>query len=582
MTSYQATTAAHRALSYASSVVAGEIPASKYIILACQRHLDDLEKGNERGLWFDDAAAQKVVDFFSFLKPSKGEWANKPIVLLDWQVFVLACVFGWKKQDGTRRFREVYVEVPRKNGKSTLLAGIGLYMLLADGEPGAEVYSAACTKEQAKIVWDEAVAMRSKNPSLAAKIQDYRTALTVQATNSKFIPLASEDSTLDGLNIHCALIDELHEHPTRALYDVLDTATGSRRSPLLFTITTAGVNRNSICWSQHIYGQKVLESNLRDDGSDAFFAYIACLDKMEGKEDYLPWDDEEQWAKCNPSLGVSVKIDDLRRKAAKAKETPSALNTFLRKHLNVWTQQETRYLPMDKWELCSGIEEDADPMKERLAFLHAAKGRPCMGGLDLSTTTDISAFVLWFPPYGEDHKHTIIPFFWIPADNIEKRSKRDKVSYEVWKTEGFVFTTPGNVIDYDFIRQRIKLLGQQYLVQEIAFDPYNATQIVAQLKEGDGFNMVLHRQGDISMNMPTKELLRLTLTGDIVHLGNPVLRWMADNLVVQEGATGLVKPDKEKSVEKIDGIVAAIMALARVNSKPETSGIDFSKAIEVW
>lgn len=520
-----------------------------------------------------------MVDFFHFLKPSKGEWANKPIELLDWQVFVLANIFGWKRRDGTRRFREVYIEVPRKNGKSTILAGIGLYGLVADGEPGAEIYSAACTKDQAKIVWDEAVAMRSKSESLSKKIQDYRTALTVLATNSKFLPLASEDSTLDGLNIHIALIDELHEHPTRALYDVLDTATGSRRNPLLFTITTAGVSRNSICWSQHIYAQKVLESNLRDDGSDAFFGYIACLDKVEGKEDYLPWDDEEQWAKCNPSLGVSVKIDDLRRKAAKAKETPSALNTFLRKHLNVWTQQETRYLPMDKWEQCSGIEEDADPMKERIAALERLKGKGCFCGLDLSTTTDISAFVQVFRDGG---KVILVPWFWIPGDNIDKRVKRDKVPYDVWVREGFVHTTPGNVIDYDFIRQRIKSLGEQYLIQEIAFDPYNATQIVAQLKEGDGFNMVLHRQGDISMNMPTKELLRLTMTGDIVHLGNPVLRWMADNLVVIEGATGLVKPDKEKSVEKIDGIVAAIMGLARMNATPNYGDVDASKLIEVW
>jgi len=576
MNSYPVT-AAQRALDYATNVVDGTIPASKYIILACKRHLDDLETGNERGLWFDEDAAQRVVDFFKFLKPSKGEWANQPIELLDWQVFVLANIFGWKRADGTRRFREAYIEVPRKNGKSTLLAGIGLYGLVADGEPGAEIYSAACTKEQAKIVWDEAVAMRAKSESLAKKIQDYRTALTVQATNSKFLPLASEDSTLDGLNIHIALIDELHEHPNRALYDVLDTATGSRRNPLLFTITTAGVSRTSICWLQHTYAQKVLESNLRDDGSDSFFAFIACLDKVAGKEDYLAWDDEREWAKCNPSLGVSVKLDDLRRKAAKAKETPSALNTFLRKHLNVWTQQETRYLPMDKWALCGGIEEDADPLKERLAALERLKNKECIGGLDLSTTTDISAFVLVFK---DGNKILLMPWFWIPGDNVDKRAKRDKVPYDVWVREGFVLTTPGNVIDYDFIRQRIKSLGQQYLIKEIAFDPYNATQIVGQLKDQDGFEMVLHRQGDVSMNMPTKELLRLTLTGDLVHLNNPVLTWMADNLVVHEGATALVKPDKEKSVEKIDGIVAAIMAIGRYNANPtqEFSG----NLIEVW
>lgn len=593
----------HPAHQYALDVVEGRIPACEFIILACKRYFRDLEQAEKKGWYFNEEGAQTVIDFYGFVCPSQGEWAGKPLELLGWEQFILWNLFGWYKADGFRRFTEAYIAVPRKNGKSTFLAPIGLYMEMADNEPGAQVYTAASKRDQALIIWNEAVAMVKASPLLSKHLKCWQTAISHAASNSKFMALSSDDDTMSGLNTHCGLIDELHEHPNRKVYDILMTSTGARRQSLIVEITTAGWNRESICWKQQQYAEKVLKGNIDDEGSDSFFAYIACLDKD------AKWDDEREWYKANPSLGLTKKIDDMRKLASKAKEEPSALNAFLRFHLNMWTQQESRFIPMDKWALCSGMEdpENDDPMEARNQALKELKGAMCVGGLDLATVIDLAAFAQLFPPRPQrityetiqnpadprrpikkevvvpaDTKWRIIPWFFIPQNNIEQRCKRDKVPYDVWVREGWVIATPGNVIDYGFIRQRIKSLGTEYLVNEIAFDPYNATQIVSELKENDGFNMVLFRQGDISMNMPTKELLRLILTGDLVHYNNPVLRWMADNLVVVEGSTGLIKPDKEKSIEKIDGIVATIMALGRAQAQPSAPEFNAAKAIEVW
>lgn len=594
----------HPAHQYALDVVEGRIPACDFIIRACKRYFRDIEQAESKQWYFDEEAAQKVIDFYGFVCPSQGEWAGKPLELLGWEQFILWNLFGWYKADGYRRFTEAYIAVPRKNGKSTFLAPIGLYMEMADNEPGAQVFTAASKRDQALIIWNEAVAMVKASPLLSKHLKCWQTAISHAASNSKFQALSSDDDTMSGLNTHCGLIDELHEHPNRKVYDILMTSTGARRQALIVEITTAGWNRQSICWTQQQYAEKVLKAVINDEGSDSFFAYIACLDKD------AKWDDEREWYKANPSLGLTKKIDDMRKLASKAKEEPSSLNAFLRFHLNMWTQQESRFIPMDKWALCSGLEdpETDDPMEARNKALTELKGRAAIGALDLATVRDIAAYVQIFPPCGQrvrqgeekpdpkdprkkireqivippDDKWRVLPWFFIPQDNIEQRCKRDKVPYDVWVREGWMTATPGNVIDYEFIRQRIKSLGTEYLVSEIAFDPYNSTNIVTNLKEVDGFNMVLFRQGDISMNMPTKELLRLVLTGGLVHYNNPVLRWMADNLVVVEGATGLIKPDKEKSIEKIDGIVATIMALGRAQAQPTLPEFDAAHAIEVW
>ena len=363
---------------YARSVSEGVIPANRLLRLACERHLGDLARGAGRGLRFDLAAARHAIDFFGFLRHSKGEWAGEPFTLAPWQAFLVGSLFGWKRDDGLRRFRTAYCAVPRKNGKSTTSAGIGLYLLVADGEQGAEVYSAATTRDQARIVFDEAKRMVATSPALRRRVELLINNLHVAASASRFMPLSSDSSTMDGLNVHGAIIDELHAHKTRGVVDVLDTATGARRQPLLFEITTAGYDRHSICFEHHDYSIKVLDGVLQDD---SWFAYIAAADEDDD------WTDAKVWRKANPNFGISVKEDDLARKAEKAIALPGAQNAFRRLHLNQWTEQAERWIDMAAWDAC-----DAPVDLERL------RGRPCFGGLDLSTTTDVTALAWVFPP----------------------------------------------------------------------------------------------------------------------------------------------------------------------------------------
>ncbi|MEZ4714291.1 MAG: terminase TerL endonuclease subunit [Caldilineaceae bacterium] len=529
---------------YIVGVLSGQIVACRWVRLAVERHIRDLETGEERGLHFDEERAQHVIDFFEFLKHSKGEWAGQVIKLEPWQQFALWVLFGWTNEDGRRRFRTAYFEVARKNGKSTMLSGLALYLMVADGEPGAEIYSAATKREQAKITWSEATRMVKASPYLRRLVKLYRSSdnLSIADTASKFEPLGRDSDSMDGLNIHGAIVDELHAHKTRDVWDLLETATSARRQPMMLAITTAGFNRQSICYEQHDYTEKVLEQVLVDD---TFFGIIFALDADDD------WEDEAVWPKANPNWDVSIKPDDLRRKAEKAKEMPSALNAFLRLHMNQWTQAESRWLAPERWRACAGAV-DAEGLR----------GRTCYGGLDLSTTTDISAFVLVFPPEIESDPYRVLCRFWIPEENMRLRSRRDRVPYDAWVRQGFVMTTPGDVIDYDFIIAEIDDLAQRYDIHEIAFDRWGATAIYQKLEE-QRMTMIQFGQGFASMSPPAKELEKLVLSEDLAHGGNPVLSWMADNLVVRIDPAGNIKPDKEKSIEKIDGMVALIMALDR-------------------
>jgi phage terminase large subunit-like protein len=457
-------------------------------------------------------------------------------------------LFGWVRSDtGFRRFRTAVIELARKNGKSTWAAGIALYLTIADGEPGAEIYSVAVKKEQARLVHGEATRMVAKSPSISKVLKRGRDNLHCLATNSKFEPLASEEDSLDGLNPNGIIADEVHAWRNRLLWDVLYTATGARRQPLMLAISTAGYDRNSVFYQQHDYSIKVLKGILEDD---SWFVWITSLD--EGDD----WEDETNWVKSNPNLGTTIRLDELRAAAAKAKASPAELNSFLRLRLNKWTSSHTAWMPMDKWEACAtAVSADA------------LKGRPCFGGLDLSTTTDISAFVLLFPPTGDDEKWLVLPHFFLPEDNIEARVKHDRVPYDVWSRQGLFTLTEGNVIDYDAIRSRVNELGKTYDIREIVFDRWNAQQLVTQLT-GDGFEMVELGQGFASLSAPTKRLLELVLSGELAHGGNPVLRWMASNVMVATDPAGNIKPDKSKCIEKIDGIAALIDALARAITAP--------------
>lgn len=559
----------HPAEQYARDVISGKIVACKWVRLACERHIHDLKHAHKRGLYFDVDDAERVLRFIGVLRHSKGKWGRaggEPIILEAWQQFILWCVFGWKGADGFRRFRTFYEEVARKNGKSTIGAAIGLYLAFADGEPGAEVYSAATKRDQARIVHQEAIRMVRKNLQLKKFIRIYKDNLSLEQSASKYMPLGADSDSTDGLNVHGVIADELHAWKSREMWDVLETATGSREQALIVAITTAGMDRRSVCYEKHEYTRKVLEG--WKDGSfedDTWFGIIFTLDVGDD------WRDEKVWIKSNPNLGVSKNLDDLQMKAKRAGQMPAALNNFLRRELNVWVQGEVKWMPMDEWRACGG-EIPA------LEFTKRLKGMTCYGGLDLGSTSDITAFVLVF--LDDDENIYVLCRFWIPEDNMLIRSRDDGVHYQQWVKEGYIEATPGNVIDYEWIFEQIEQDAELFDIDQIAFDRWGAARVV-QVLENKGMKMVQFGQGFASMNPPMKELERLTLAKKIVHGNNPVLTWMADNVVARLDPAGNIKPDKEKSREKIDGMVALIMALDLALRHPEVKSVYEKRGIRV-
>jgi phage terminase large subunit-like protein len=554
----------HPAHKYAKDAAAGTIVVSRWVQLAAKRHLKDLTQGAKRGLRFDEGDAQFAIDFFSLTQHSLGALAGQPIKLEPWQQFIVWCVYGWKRADGTRRFRTAYVEIAKGNGKSTMCAALALELLVADGEPGAEVYCAATKKDQAKIVFGEAERMRKASPSLAKAIQSFRNNLSVPATNSKLEPLGADEDTLDGLNIHGLIVDELHAHKTRAVLDVLRNGTVKRRQPLTWEITTAGSDRTCAGWNEHEYACQILDGHVTDDTT---FAFIAALDPGDD------WEDEKNWAKPNPNLGVNIPMDYLRENAVKAKAQPSYRNSFLRFHMNVWTQATTGAISIEKWNECVGYSlEGKDPKilrAEVMASLAASKRR-CFAAVDLASKVDLASLVLAFEPDKAEGAWILLPWFWMPKDNIADRAREDRVPYDVWEREGFIAGTPGTYIDQDFITAEIVRLRGIFNFSEnlesgnpeLALDPWNASQFAVDL-QNEGFTVVEFRQGYKSMSEPTKSYLGMIPAKRIAHLGHPVLSWQAGNLMVETDPAGNLKPTKEDPSKKIDGQVASIMALGR-------------------
>jgi phage terminase large subunit-like protein len=499
-------------------------------------------KAVDRGCWFDLDAANHVVTFFEkFLRHSTGRWSGTPFTLQDWQKQdFLMPLFGWKRSDGTRRFRVAYVEIPKKNGKSTLCSGLSLYLLCADGEPGAQVFNAAADRDQAGIVFREAAKMIRSSPALKNRLNivDSRKTTYHEASGSFLRALSAEAYTAEGLNISGLIFDELHAQKSRDLWDALRYGGASRKQPLLISITTAGWDRNSICWEQHDYAEKVAAGIIEDD---AFFGYVRSADI---KDD---WTVQATWFKANPSLGVTIDLNEFAEACNEAKQQPTKENSFKRYRLNIWTEQAERWMQMDKWDACAGVVDVA-----------SLDGQPCYAALDLSSTTDATALVLYFP-----EQQSVLPFFWIPEENAHQRERRDRVPYLTWAKQGLIEMTPGNVIDYQFIRRRLNDLKTKYNILDVAFDPWNAQQISNQLAEEDGFSMIQFRQGFLSMNEPTKRLETLVLKRELIHGGNPVLRWMASNAAAETDAAGNVKLSKQRSTEKIDGMIALVMAIGR-------------------
>lgn len=532
---------------YASEVVAGNVVAGLLVRQACERHLRDLDAGHERGLTFDADDADRAVRFFHLLKHSKGEWAGKDFALEPWQAFIVGSLFGWKREDGTRRFRTGYLEVARKNGKTTLLAGVGLLLAFFDGEPGADVYAAATKREQAKICWGEARQMVLKTAALQKRITCLVGNLHHTGSRSKFEPLGADADSMDGLNIHGAIVDELHAHKTRNMVDVLETATGARRQPLVLYITTAGTDRQSVCYDRHEYASRLLSGTVDDD---SYFAYCASID--EGDD----WADESVWPKANPNLGVSVKLDDLRRKCARAKQLPTEQNAFLRLHLNVWTQQSNRWLPLDLWDANAGPVAASDLEAHLLSRL-------CYGGLDLSSVRDLAAWVMVFPDEEEPEALDVLCRFWCPETWAHSPENRYSAQYLAWERAGFLTVTPGDAIDHASVRAQVVQDASVYQLIDLNIDRLFQGHETAMRLSEEGLTVFPMGQGFLSMAAPMKEFERRLLGKKLRHGGNPVLRFMAENVAISTDPAGNLKPDKAQSQGRIDGIVSLVMALDR-------------------
>lgn len=494
---------------------------------------------------YDKAAADYAVRFIECLCHTKGTWAGKPFELIDWQEQIKRDLFGIIKPNGYRQFNTAYIEIPKKQGKSELAAAVALLLTCGDGEQRAEVYGCAADRQQASIVFEVAADMIRMCPALnkRCKILTATKRIVFEPTNSFYQVLSAEAYSKHGFNIHGVVFDELHTQPNRKLFDVMTKGSGdARMQPLYFLITTAGTDTKSICYETHQKAKDILEGRKIDP---TFYPVIYGADESDD------WTDPKVWKQANPSLGITVGLDKVKAACESARQNPAEENSFRQLRLNQWVKQAVRWMPMEKWDRCAF---DVNP--EEL------EGRVCYGGLDLSSTTDITAFVLVFPPANEDDRYAVLPYFWIPEENMMQRVNRDHVPYDLWERQGFLQTTEGNVVHYGFIEKFIEQLGERFNIREIAFDRWGAVQMVQNL-EGMGFTVVPFGQGFKDMSPPTKELMKLVLEERIAHAGHPVLRWMMDNIYIRTDPAGNIKPDKEKSTEKIDGAVATVMALDR-------------------
>jgi phage terminase large subunit-like protein len=542
---------------YARRVIQGEIPSSKWTRLAVERQLDDLERPvSDAWPWvFSMDHASRPCEFLELLPHIKGKWArDKQLLHLEgWQCFVLTTVFGWvHHKTGLRRYREAYVEVPRKNAKSTLSSGLALFMLSADGEHGAEVYSCATTRDQARIVFDDAKAMAERTPEMRTYlgVAILQHSITVAHRASKFTPLAAEGSTLDGLNVHFAVIDELHAHKTRAVYDVIDTARGAREQSLLWNITTAGSDRSGICYERRTHITKVLDRVIEDQ---SMFGIIYTIDETDD-----PFD-RSTWAKANPNWDVSVLVDDMEAAARKAAAMPSALNNFLTKRLNVWVSGESPWMDMRAWERC------ADPRMQLSDFA----GERCWIGLDLAQKKDFAALCLVFERGGVWH---VFVRLYLNELAVEESGN---AHLSGWARSGHVQVTDGAITDFDVVADDLRSYCRQFDVQEIAFDPalsmYFATKLV-----DEGLPLVEIAQRSLFFTPPLIQVENLVLERKLKFDGNPVMTWMVSNLVVKVSKFNeLRSPTKERPENKIDGVMAMLMALGRALQMNNTNLDEF-------
>jgi len=552
---------------YADRVVAGLVPACKWVKAAAQRHLDDLARAatDAYPYEFRPELASRAIAFIELLRHVKGKWGGSRLVLEPWQKFQIASIFGWvRKEDGLRRFRSVYLEVPRKNAKTTILGGIGLYMLVADNEWGAEVYSAATTRDQAKIVFDIAQQMARMDGEFRARfgVEVLTHSVLVKETASKMLPLSAEGSTLDGLNVSCALIDELHAHKTPTVHDVLDSATGSRSQPLLVKITTAGSNRAGVCYDQRGYLTKILNSTLRAHGGlgyrvegecaedERFFGVIYTID--DGDDPF----DEATWAKANPNLDISVEREDLRSMAQVAKVQAARLGEFLTKRLNVWVNADSAWMNMAQWDACGNLD------MKREAFA----GEPAYIALDAAFRKDLFAKIVVVRRGDRAH---VFGRYYVPEALLQRKGLEQ---LRAWVADGWIRVTPGEVLDIEAVREELRDDLEHFDVVEVPYDPWQLTQFSGEMVE-DGAPMVEMRATVQNFSEPMKHLDAMVAEGKLEHNGDPVLAWMISNVVCHYDVKDNIYPRKERSDQKIDGAIALIMAIGRAFAPSADAGL---------
>ncbi len=570
---------------YARSVVGGDVVAGELVRLACQRHLDDLENGEARGIYFSESKAACAYKFFQLLKHSKGKWAGDAFELAPWQYFVVGCIFGWRRiADDTRRCRFAHIEVARKNGKTTLASGRGLALRVLDCEPGAEVYTVATKLDQAKITHGESVNMVKRSPQLQAIIQPYRDNLSIPETSSKYMPLGSDSGTLDGLNIHGAICDELHAWKQRSLWDVIETATGARSQPLILSTTTAGVGRENIWWERRELSVKILKGLIPDDGATGADSVFSAIYTLDDDDD---WADEKNWPKANPSLGVSLRIDELRDACKEAIVVPGKQNAFKRLRLNVPTQQVDLWLDLARWDRCAGTEIAAEvaPPKDRRpldpdSWWEQLRGRECCTGVDLSATTDMTAAAHVFPPRSHNEPWRVLLRYWLPDEDLAERCRRDHVPYDLWHNQGFLELTPGPTIEYPVVEQRLREDAARFRISNIMFDRWQATTITTQL-QADGFPVEGFGQGFASMAAPCRELEGMVASARLAHGNNPLLRFNVGCAACRVDPSGNRKPDKATSTGRIDGLVAMLMALGKLIVSESTESVYSTRGLLV-
>jgi phage terminase large subunit-like protein len=552
--------AADPVVAYADAVVRRDVVAGPWVRMAAERHLRDLEDGHKRGLVWDQELADRGIAFFGYLRLPEGDIGEDgtvdgdPFVLQPFQQFIVGSLDGWRLSDGSRRFRTAYVESGKGSGKTPLAAGMGIKGIVADGEAAAEVYTAGVTREQASYLLQDGRAMAIASKALQSRLDIAAHNIAAPKTKSFMRAVSSEGRSLDQKRVYMALIDEIHEHPTGDVVRKMRAGVKNRRNALIFEITNSGYDRHSICWQHHEYSTKVLQGII---DNDSWFAFVCALD--EGDD----WRDEAVWPKANPGLGVTIPLRYLREQVAEAEGMPANEDLVKRLNFCIWTERSAGMFDMGRWDRC------ADEPQLR-------KGQRVWAGLDLASTTDIAALAIIAPRPGtvivepEPGLHEEMPVtlldvelrFWVPGEGAKLRERRDHVPYAEWIRQGHLTATVGDVIDYDVIRAAILELGERYELVDLGFDPWNATQLVTQLQD-EGATCTPVRQGFGSLSAPTKQLDQLVAGARLRHGANPVLRWMASNAVAETDPAGNIKPSKKLSTERIDGIAALVIAIAR-------------------